>query len=183
MRLHLLLALLLAGCGNGAEQRMKAAELEKQAEQKVAKAEREGTAKLAQAQKELDGVKAELAATKTKLEEATKSQGASDDAATQVEAATLKARAAYKTLAKYELGELNKDVREVSTRSAKAKPQIKAAVTKLMEHVPAQQKTLAKDLADFDSATIDSLDKVKAKFDKDLAALRTTVRIARAKTP
>ncbi len=174
---------MLIGCGNGAEERVKLAELEKQAEQKVAKAEREGKEKFEQSQKELETAKTELADLKGKLEKAGNAEGASDEAAKQAEQALTKARQAYKTLAKYELAEINKDIKEISTKSAKAKPAVKTAISKLMEKVPEQQKALAKDIAEYDSATVSNLDLTKAKVDKDLAAMRTTVRIAHAKLP
>ncbi len=183
MRAYLLLALVLFGCENSAKERVKLAELEKQVEQKVAKAEREGKEKLAETQKQLETLKAELADAKSKVEQATKAQGASEDASKQADAALAKARQAYKTLGKYELVELTKDVKEISAKSAKAKPAVKAAVTKLMEQVPAQQKAIAKDISELEGATLETLDTLKAKLDKDVAALRATLRTARAKVP
>src|SRR5262245_31107655 len=108
MRVHLWAILLLVGCGNAAEERAKLAELEKKADQRVAQAEKSGREKVDSLQKELDQIKAELATSKSKLDEATKAQASSEDAAKQLEAALLKARQAYKAEGKAKLAAVNK---------------------------------------------------------------------------
>jgi chromosome segregation ATPase len=183
MRVHLWAILMLVGCGNATEERAKLAELEKKAEQRVAQAEKVGREKVDSLQKELDQIKAELAASKSKLEEATKAQASSEDAAKQLEAALLKARQAYKAEGKAKLLAVNKEVGEASAKASKANAKVKAQVQKLLKGIPAQQKAVAKDLADFDNATLETLDTIKAKLAKDLAALKASAHAIQARLP
>jgi hypothetical protein len=183
MRVHLWAILMLVGCSNAAEERAKLAELEKKAEQRVAQAEKVGREKADGLQKELDQIKAELATSKTKLEEATKAQASSEDAAKQLEAALLKARQAYKAEGKAKLAAVNKEVAEASAKASKASAKVKPQLQKLLKGIPAQQKAVAKDLADFDNATLETLDTIKAKLAKDLAALKASAHAIQAKVP
>jgi hypothetical protein len=176
MKPKLLLLLLLAGCDNSAAERVKLAEQQKQAEQKLAKAER-------QAKEEIERLKSELGEAKSKLEEATKSQANAAEEGKQLEVAVEKARKAYKALAKNELDDLNKEARELSVKAAKAPAKAKAAASKALQDVSAKQKSAAKELAEFDDARLETLDTVKAKLDKELAALRASIRAAKAKLP
>ena len=84
---------------------------------------------------------------------------------------------------KDELDELNKEAKELSAKAAKAPAATKAATSKTLQQVSTKQKDVAKELGELDSATLETLDSVKAKLDKELAALRASVRAAKAKLP
>jgi septal ring factor EnvC (AmiA/AmiB activator) len=178
-----LLLLLLLGCDNSAEERVKLAEQQKQTEQKIAKAEQEAKAKVADAQREMERLKTELGEAKVKLEEVTKNQAAAVADQKQVEAALDKAKKAYRALVKDELDELNNEAKELSAKAAKAPAATKAATTKTLQQVSTKQKEVAQELGELDKATLETLDSVKAKLDKELAALRASVRSAKAKLP
>ena len=65
----------------------------------------------------------------------------------------------------------------------KANAKVKAQLQKLLKGIPAQQKAVAKDLADFDDATLETLDTIKAKLAKDLAALKASAHAIQARLP
>jgi chromosome segregation ATPase len=183
MRAFWLLLFLVPACGNADEQRAKLAEAEKAADQRVAKAEADGKNKLADVQKELDQAKTDLADAKTKLEEAGKAQSATSDTCKNAEAALGKAREAFKALGRLELADANKEVAELTGKAAKAPAKVKAVVNPLIQQIPAQQKAINKDIADYDTAEIETFKAVKAKLDHDLATMRGNVRTAKAKIP
>ena len=110
--------------------------------------------------------KAELGEAKVKLEQVTKNQTAAAEDQKQVEAALAKAKKAYKALVKDELDELNKEAKELSAKAAKAPAATKAATSKTLQQVSTKQKDVAKELGELDSATLETLDSVKAKLDK-----------------
>jgi uncharacterized phage infection (PIP) family protein YhgE len=181
MRAHLLLLLCLSACGNADEQRAKLAEAEKAADQRVAKAEADGKNKLTDLQKELDQAKTDLADAKTKLDEAQKAQSTTSDNCKTAEAALGKAREAFKALGRLELADANKEVSELTQKAAKAPAKVKAVVNPMIQQIPAQQKAINKDIADYDSAEVETFKAVKAKLDHDLATMRGNVHAAKAK--
>lgn len=185
MRANLFLGLLLgvSACGNSAEERVKLAEQQKAAEQTIAKAEQQARDGVAQAQKEVDRLKTELEEAKKKLEEAAKSQAAGAVDQKQLEAAIGKARKAYKALASDQYAELEKEIKDIKAKAATAPAATRKALTKVMEQLAERQKAALASLKEFDAATLDNLDAIKAKVDKELGALRASVRAARAKLP
>jgi len=169
------------GCGNEEKQRAKLAEVEKAAEAKVAQAELQARNKAADAQKELDALKAELGQTKIKLAEAEKAQADSEELGKQAEAALGKAREAFKAEGRAKLADLNKDLTQVSKALAKLPAAKKAEVNKIFQKIPPQQKAIAKDIAAYDTATLDTLGATKSTLEKDLALMRANVALAKAK--
>jgi chromosome segregation ATPase len=188
MRIQWLALLCLVACG-GAEkeraekERAQLAEVQKEADQKVAKAQQEAQQKVADAQKQIDDLKAELADTKSKLDEAQKNQSASGDQSKALAAALAKARQGFKEEGRVELAEVNRQVGEVSSKAGKVPQNSKAAFTKAMQQVVQQQKAVAKDLTEYDTANIEDFNKIKAKVTKDLQAMKTAVRSAKALVP
>ena len=169
------LLIALIGCGASDQE---VAELKRKADDKFAKAERDAKQKLDEAQKQIAELKTELAEAKSKSE---KAQADTDEQAKAAEAALEKARQAFKAAARLELANVNKQVAEVSAKAGKVTAKAKPAFQKSMQTVVAQQKALAKDIAAFDGATLDSFSKVKAQFDKDLAQLRGALTAAKSK--
>jgi hypothetical protein len=183
-RLPLIALCLLAysACSHAEEEKAKLAELQKKADEKVAQVESQAKVKLADLQKELDDAKAELAKAKTATADAlTKAQSSAEEQAKAAEAALVKARQAYKEKARLELTDANKELAEVQGKVSKVPPKSKAAVTALMQDVSKQQKAIAKDIAAFDAATLDTFRTVSAQFQKDLAVLKAKIRSVKAK--
>jgi peptidoglycan DL-endopeptidase CwlO len=172
-------------CGASDEERKKiAAEVEKKADERVARAEQAARAKADEAQRELEKAKAELAEVKSKLSDAvTQAQASVEEQTKAAEAALQRARAALKEEGRTELGHLNKEVQELSSKSGKVTKAAKASFTKSMKDIQKHQKTIAADIAAFDKATLETFRATKAKLDRDLAAMRATIRAARAKIP
>jgi len=171
-------------CGNEAEQKKKIAEVEKKAEERLQQAERQARTKTEEVQRELEKVKAELAESKSKLSDAVSQAQASVEEQTKAaEAALDKARQAFKEEGRTELQHLNKEVQELSSKSGKVKKEAKDSFMKLMKDIQKHQKTIATDIAAFDKATLDTFRTTKAKLDRDLAAMRQTIRVARSKIP
>ncbi len=170
------------GCGNEEKQRAKLAEVEKAADAKVAQAELQARNRTADTQKELDALKAELEQTKAKLAEAEKAQADSEELGKQAEAALGKAREAFKAEGRMKLADLNKDLTQVSKALAKLPAPKKLAVTKIFAKIPPQQKAIAKDIAAYDTATLDTLSSTKSMLEKDLALMRANVAMAKAKS-
>ena len=176
------LVVALLGCSHAEEEKAKLAELQKKADEKVAQAESQAKTKLADLQKELDDVKAELAKAKEQAAEAVKTaQSGAEDQAKAAEAALNKARQAFKEKARLELAEANKDLAEVQGKVGKVPAKSKAAVTALMTDIQKQQKAIAKDIAAFDAATLDTFRTVDAQVKKDMAVLKAKIRAVRAK--
>jgi hypothetical protein len=185
--LVLALPLLLGACHDD-EADKKLAELQKQAEQKIAKAERDAQEKVAAAEKQIEQMKAEMAATAAKLkaeadDAVSKAQASAEEQAKAAEAALKKARQGFKEEGRLQLANLNKEVSELSAKAAKAPAKVKAEVNKSMQKIVTQQKAVGKDIAAFDTATLDKFQSVKAKLNQDLAVLKATIRAARAKIP
>lgn len=170
-----------AGCGNEEKQRAKLAEVEKAADAKVAQAELQARNKALDSQKELDAVKAELEQTKAKLAETEKARADSEEQGKQAEAALGKAREAFKAEGRVKLADLNKDLTQVSKALATLPAAKKLAVNKIFAKIPPQQKAIAKDIAAYDTATLDTLRSTKSTLEKDLALMRANVAMAKAK--
>jgi DNA anti-recombination protein RmuC len=179
-----LVAVLLLACSHAEEEKAKLAELQKKADERVAQAESQAKMKLADLQKELDDVKLELTKAKTATADAlTKAQTSAEEQAKAAEAALTKARQAYKEKARLELSDANKELAEVQGKVGKVAAKSKAAVTTLMQDISKQQKALAKDIAAFDAATLDTFKATSAQFQKDLAILKAKIRAVKAKVP
>jgi hypothetical protein len=71
----------------------------------------------------------------------------------------------------------------VQGKVGKVAAKSKAAVTTLMQDISKQQKALAKDIAAFDAATLDTFKATSAQFQKDLAILKAKIRAVKAKVP
>lgn len=179
---------LLLGACHDDEVDKKLAELQKQAEQKVAKAERDAQEKVAAAEKQIEQLKADMSAQTAKLkaeadEAVSKAQASAEEQAKAAEAALKKARQGFKEEGRLQLANLNKEVAELSAKAAKAPPKVKTEVTKSMQKIVTQQKAIAKDIAAFDTATLDKFQAVKTKLNQDLAVMKATIHAARAKVP
>jgi peptidoglycan DL-endopeptidase CwlO len=172
-------------CGASDEERKKiTAEVEKKADERVARAEQAARAKADEAQRELEKAKAELAEVKSKLTDAvSQAQASVEEQAKAAEAALQKAREAFKEEGRSELAHLNKEVQELSSKSGKVAKASKASFQKSMKDIQKHQKTIAADIVAFDKASLDTFRTIKAKLDRDLAAMRATIRSARAKIP
>ncbi len=186
-RLVILPALLLASC-NHAEHEQRIADLQRKADERVAKAERDAKEKVTMLEKQMATAKAECAAAsaqvKAQADDAiSKAQASVDEATKAAEAAQAKAREAYKEEARTELGNLNRDFTEVAAKAAKTPPKDKAGYDKAVKDIVAQQKEIAKDIAAFDQATLDTFKAAKTKLDRNLALMKAAVRTARAKLP
>jgi uncharacterized phage infection (PIP) family protein YhgE len=179
------LLIALFACGNEEEQKKKIAEVEKKADERVRQAERQARSKTEEVQRELEKVKTELAEAKSKLSDTvSQAQASVEEQAKAAEAALVKARQAFKEEGRTELAHLNKEVQELSSMSGKLKKgAVKDSFTKLMKDIQKHQKTIAADIAAFDKATLETFRTAKAKLDRDLAAMRATIRAARAKIP
>jgi hypothetical protein len=177
----------LVSCNHAAhEQRI--AELEKRADERVAKAERDAQEKVSRLEKQVEAVKAECAAAsaqaKVQADDAlSKAQAGADDAAKSAEAAQAKAREAYKEEGRTELAGLNRELTEVAGKAAKTPAKDKAAYDKALKDAVTHQKDIAKDIAAFDTATLDTFKATKSKLDKDLALLKSSVKTARSQLP
>lgn len=179
-----LVAVWLLACSHAEEEKAKLAEIQKKADEKIAQAESQAKVKLADLQKELDAAKAELDKAKAATQDAlTKAQTSAEEQAKAAEAALLKARQAYKEKARLELSDANKELAEVQGKVSKVPAKSKAAVTTLMQDINKQQKAIAKDIAAFDAATLDTFRAMSAQFQKDLAVLKAKIRAVKAKVP
>ena len=185
MKKSLLVALFVLGCSAEAEKKL--ADFKKEAEERVAKLETEAKSaksKLADAEQQLNEAKTQLTDAKTKLEEAEKAAKAgADEQAKLAEAAIGKARQAFKDKAKLQLTEVNKELNELGARAGKAPAKAKTAFTKAMQDVKKQQTTVAKDIAAFDTATLETFKAVNAKVQTSLAVLKNKIHAAGAKLP
>ncbi|HWA78089.1 MAG TPA: hypothetical protein VG937_37395 [Polyangiaceae bacterium] len=180
--------LFLPACHDDEADKKKLAELQKNTDERVAKAEREAREKVAEAEKQIEQLKAEMAATTAKLkaeadDAVSKAQASAEEQAKAAEAALKKARQGFKEEGRLQLANLNKEVSELSAKSAKAPAKVKTEVTKAMQKIVTQQKAIAKDIAAFDTATLDKFGATKAKLAQDLAAMKATIHAARAKVP
>lgn len=176
-------ALLLA---SGCDDEAKIRDIHRLADERVAKAERDAQRKIQEMEKELEALKAEAAdaaaQAKTEAEGAIReAKASSEEQAKLAEKAIVRARAAYKAEARAKLSLLEQEMRELTTRAAKAPPKVKAAADKSLKEVRELQKALAKDIAAFDAATLETFGKAKAKLEQDLAKLKRAIATARAK--
>lgn len=186
LRTSAVLAVLTLGAACDHEAKLRDAQ--RQADERVAKAEREARIKLEDAQKQLQALKAELAdaAAKAKAEAESAIQEAkanSDEQAKAAADALAKARAAYKAEARAKLAALQKDSREIVVQAGKAPEKARSTVKKIIQGLAEKQQAIEKDIQAFDSATLETLNKLKAKSDQDIAKLKSALKAARAKVP
>ena len=173
-------------CDDDKQQAAKLAEVQRIADEKLKKAEQAANDKVAALQKQIDQMKAdaETAAAKLKSEADQaigKAQADTEEATKAAEEALKKARAAYKAEGLAELGALNKQVQELSAKSAKASAKVKPLVQKSMKDIVKEQQQIAKDLAAFDKAPLDGLGAAKTKLVQDLAKMKQTIASIKAK--
>lgn len=173
-------------CDDDKQQAAKLAEVQRIADEKLKKAETTANEKVAALQKQVDQMKADAEAAAAKLKsEADQAIGkAQADAEEQTKLAAealKKARSAYKAEGLSQLAQLNKQVQEVSAKTAKAPAKVKPLIQKSMKDVVKQQQAIAKDLAAFDKAEIDGLSAAKAKLVQDLAKMKNIIAGMKAK--
>lgn len=173
-------------CDDDKEQAAKLAEVQRIADEKLKKAEKVAADKVAAMQKQIDQMKADAEAQAAKVKSEAdqaiaKAQGDAEAQAKAAEEALKKARAAYKAEGMQELGQLNKQVQELSGKVAKAPAKVKPAVQKSMKDIVTEQQQIAKDLAAFDKAALDGLGAAKAKLVQDLAKMKNTIAGIKAK--
>ncbi|MEO8904425.1 MAG: hypothetical protein ABI488_18790 [Polyangiaceae bacterium] len=180
----LLVPLLFVACGNEEEIKKKVAAVQQTADDQAAKAKQAAQVKLDELQAKLDQLTKDAADAKTKLDDCTsKAQSSADEQGKSAEAALAAARSAFKAESKLELADANKALNELGPKSQKASAKARAAFQAALKPVAAQQKTIAADLAAWDTATLDTFKTVKAKFEHDLALLKATTRVAKSKLP
>jgi len=175
-----------SACNDDKEQAAKLAEVQRIADEKLKKAEQAANEKVAALQKQVDQMKAdaETAAAKLKSEADQAIGKAQADAEEQTKLAAealKKARSAYKAEGLNELAQLNKQVQEISAKTAKASAKVKPLIQKQMKDIVKQQQAIAKDLAAFDKAEIEGLSTAKAKLVQDLAKMKNIIASMKAK--
>jgi hypothetical protein len=173
-------------CNDDKEQAAKLADVQRIADEKLKKAEQAANDKVAAMQKQIDQMKADAEAQAVKLksdaEQAIgKAQADVEEQTKAAEDALKKARAAYKAEGLNELAQLNKQVQEVSVKSAKASAKVKPLIQKQMKDIVKEQQAIAKDLGAFDKAALDGLGAAKAKLVQDLAKMKQTIASMKAK--
>jgi len=173
-------------CDDDKEQAAKLAEVQRVAEEKLKKAQADANDKVAAMQKQLDQMKADAEAQAAKVKSEAdqaiaKAQGDAEEAGKAAEDALKKARAAYKLEGLNELATLNKQVQDLSAKSAKASAKVKPLVQKSMKDIVKEQQAIAKDLAAFDKAELDKLGAAKVKVVQDLAKMKATIAGIKAK--
>lgn len=173
-------------CADDKEQAAKLAEVQRVADEKLKKAEQAANDKVAALQKQVDQMKADAEAQAAKLKSEAdqaigKAQADTEEATKAAEEALKKARAAYKAEGLSELSALNKQVQELSAKSAKASAKVKPLVQKSMKDIVKEQQQIAKDLAAFDKAALDGLGAAKTKLVQDLAKMKQTIASIKAK--
>jgi uncharacterized protein YicC (UPF0701 family) len=181
------LGLLLSGC-NEAEQKKQLAELQAKADKRLSDAESSAKERMAELQKQLDTLKAEAAAVTEKAkaeadEAATKAQASVDDAAKETAKALDTARTAFKGEGKARYQALNSDLAEVTAKAGKIPAKSKAAYDTAIKTVVALQKDISKDIAAYDTATLETFSKAKHTLDIDLAKYKSAIKTAKAKVP
>jgi hypothetical protein len=178
----------VAACGDEEKTKAKIAEIQKQADEKIAQAEKAANEKLAALQQQMEATKADLvdaaAQAKAQADDAiSKAQSNADEAAKSAAAALTRARQAYKEEGHQQLNALNKEVSDINAKIAKATATVKTTAQKAMTKVSDEQKAIQKDIEAFDTATLNTFKAAKAQMDKDVAALKATLKNARAKLP
>lgn len=181
------LSLVLAGC-NEEQHKKQLAELQAKADKRLGEAETQAKDRLAALEKQVETLKAEaaVAAEKAKAEvdeAASKAQASVEDAAKETAEALGKARTAYKSEGKARYQALNSDLAEVTAKARKVPAKAKDAYDKAIKNVVTLQKDIAKDLAAYDEATLDTFAKTKGKLDVDLAKYKAAINTAKAKVP
>lgn len=172
----------LLGCSHAEEEKAKLDAIQKQADEKVTQAENQAKTKIADIQKQLDDAKADLQKAQDQVKDAmSKAQSGAEDQAKSAEAALVTARQAFKAKTKLELSDANKDLADVQGKVSKVAAKSKAQVTTLMQDIVKQQKVLAKDIAGFDAATLDTFHTLNSQFEKDLAVYKAKIRTVKAK--
>jgi len=174
------------GCDDDKEQAAKLAEVQRIADEKLKKAEAAAAEKVAALQKQIDQMKADAETQASKLKSEAdqaigKAQADAEEQTKAAEEALKKARAAYKAEGLTELGALNKQVQELSAKSAKASAKVKPLVQKSMKDIVKEQQAVAKDLGAFDKAPLDGLSAAKSKLVQDLAKMKQTIAGIKAK--
>jgi FlaG/FlaF family flagellin (archaellin) len=177
----------LAAC-NHAEHEKQIMDLQQKADERVAKAERGAQEKVTKLEQQVAAVKAECAAASTQAkaqadDALSKVQASADEATKAAEAAQAKAREAYKEEGRTQLAHLNQDLTDVASKAAKMPVKDKAGYDQALKEVVTHQKEIAKDIAAFDQATLDTFKVTKAKLDRDLALMKAAVKTARSKLP
>lgn len=173
-------------CDDDKEQAAKLAEVQRVADEKLKKAQADANDKVAAMQKQLDQMKADAEAQAAKVKSEAdqaiaKAQGDAEEAGKAAEDALKKARAAYKLEGLNELATLNKQVQDLSAKSAKASAKVKPLVQKSMKDIVKEQQAIAKDLGAFDKAELDKLGATKVKVVQDLAKMKATIAGIKAK--
>jgi hypothetical protein len=182
-----LLLIGVSGC-NGEEHKKQLADLQRKADERVATIERQSKERIDTIEKQLEAMKAEVldAASKAKAQVddvVSKAQANVEDAEKVTSAAVHKAREAYKSEAKVRLASLNQELATVTAGAHKVPAKAKAAYDKAIKNVLALQKDIAKDIAAYDQATLDTFAKTKAKLDQDLAKYKAAIKAAKSKVP
>jgi colicin import membrane protein len=186
------LVLGVLACLTACEDTEKLQAMQKQADQRVAEAERTASAKVEKLRAEMEALRAEYdkAAAQAKTAATAAIEEARSDAdshAKEAEKALARAREAYKAEGRVKLKALSDDEHELRGKLAKlktkAKSDVKSAVDKALKEADALQKDIAKDLAEFDKASLSEFRTVKAKLSADLAKLKSKLAAASAKLP
>jgi len=177
----------LTGC-NEAEHKKQLADLQAQADKRVATAEATSKEQVAALEKQIEGLKADAEAVAAKAkadadEAISKAQANVEDAEKETAKALSRAREAYKSEAKARYQSMNRELAEVTSKSAKVPAKAKAAYDKAIKGILALQKDITKDIGAYDQATLDSFGKTKAKLDVDLAKYKAAIKVAKSKVP
>jgi hypothetical protein len=185
----LIVACVLCGataCDDDKVQAEKIAEVQRIADEKLKKSEKAAAEKLAELEKQIATMKSDMEAQAAKLKSEAdqaigKAQADVEEQTKAAEAALKKAREAYKAEGRAELAQLNKQVQELSIKSAKAPAKVKTATQATLKTIVKQQQQIAKDLAAFDTAALDKLGATKAKLVQDLAKMKQSIAALKAK--
>jgi uncharacterized protein YicC (UPF0701 family) len=175
----------LAACG---DDKAKIADIQKKADERIAQAEQSARDKIAALEKQMESTKSDLAdaAAQVKAEAndaINKAQASADEATKTASDALDRARKAYKEEGRIQLANLKQDASDVNAKVGKASATVKTAVQKSMTKVTDEEKAVQKDIDAFDTATLNTFKTAKAQLDKDVAALKATIKAARAKLP
>jgi hypothetical protein len=162
------------------------AAVQQQANERVALIEKQAAEKLADAQKQLETVKAEMAQAaaqaQAKAQEAIReAQESAEQAEKDANKAVHKARDGYKAEARAKLHALSEDARDLQAKAAKASAKAKASAQASLKEVAQLQKQIAKDIAAFDEATLDTFKTVKTDVNKHLSELKAKLAAAQNK--
>ena len=112
-----------------------------------------------------------------------KAETSAEEQAKAAEAALAKARQAYKDKARLQLSEANQELNEVASKAAKVPAKTKAAFQTALTDAKKAQANVAKDIAAFDKATLDTLRQLSTKVQQDIIAMKAKIKAAKAKVP